>query len=242
MLLASFDFETTSLDTDQARVIEVGVLLYTTTFKRVVMAESFIIDNEEKISSESVEITKITTPMASKFGLVPGDGLSRLQNYFDMAEMVCGKNIIDYDIPVYKNWCIREKQEPIEKPIIDIETDLPGVPKNKLSYMAADAGFLNPFPHAALADAWTTLRLIELQPSFDAIVERSKSPRVYVEALVDFDNNHLAKDRKFMWAPAPVKKWFKILKEMDLEEEAKACPFDLKRIQPLVRHESWKKG
>jgi DNA polymerase III epsilon subunit-like protein len=235
MIIAAFDFETSSLDLNQARVNEVGVLLYTTTHKRVVMAESFIVDNEEAIPQESTKITHITTKMASTFGLLPKDALSRLQNYFDMAEMIAGKNIVDYDIPVYKNWCQREHEEPIDKPLIDIETDLPGVENKKLAYMCADAGFLNPFPHAALADAWSTLRLIELQPSFDEIVARSQSPRVWLQALVDFDNNYLAKEKKFFWVPAPHKAWCKIVKESDVEQFVKECQFNVKRIQPLPR-------
>ncbi|SRR6266568_503752 len=233
MLLASFDLETTSLDLNQARVIEVGALLYTTTFKRVVMAESFLVDNEEPIGKESSDLTKINTAMVGKFGLTPSDALSRLQNYFDMADTVVGMNILDYDLPVYKNWCLRETQEPIERPTIDIMTDLPGVESKKLAYMAADAGFLNPSPHAALADAWTALRLIESQPDFAKVVERSKSPRVYLKALVTFDTNYLAKERKFKWDPA-TKTWYKVVKEMDVDQEAKECQFDLKRIQPII--------
>lgn len=235
MILAAFDFETNSLDVNQARVLEVGVLLYTTTRKRIVMAESFLVDNEDNIPNEIVDVTHITPKMASTFGLVTTHAISKLQNYFDMADMIVGKNIVDYDIPVYKNWCQREHEEPIDKPLIDIETDLPGVENKKLAYMCADAGFLNPFPHAALADAWSTLRLIELQPSFDAVVERSKSPRVWLQALVDFDNNYLAKEKKFFWVPAPHKAWCKIVKEADVEEFVKSCQFNVKRIQPLPR-------
>ncbi len=240
MLLAIFDFETDGLDVEKDHPVEVGVILYTTTFKRVVMAESFLVDNEIPISKELTEIHKVTTGMATKFGLVPGDGLSRLQNYFDMADTIVGKNIVDFDLPMYRSWCKRENVEPISKPVIDIETDLPGVESKKLSYMAADAGFLNPFPHASLPDAWTSLRLIELQPDFNKVVERAKSPRVYVKAHVDFDSNYLAKERKYRWDPT-TKTWFKIIKEMDLQQEGADCTFDISVIEPLVRHESWKK-
>src|SRR5690349_6482431 len=108
MLLAVFDFETTSLNPSEAKVVEAGVILYTTTYKRILMAESFLLDHEQPISKETTEVTKIRTNMTDKFGLVPKDALSRLQNYFDMADMICGKNIIDYDIPIYKNWCASE--------------------------------------------------------------------------------------------------------------------------------------
>jgi DNA polymerase III subunit epsilon len=234
MLIAFFDFETTGLDVNQDRPTEVGVLLYTTTFKRVVMAEQFFVDNEMPITPKITELTKINKPMLDKFGLESKDALSRLQNYFDMADAVAGQNIFQFDMPFYRNWCIRESEEPIEKLIIDTRTDLPGVEAKHLGYMAADAGFLNPFPHAALPDAWTCLRLFE-GSDLEKVLERAKSPRVYLKAHVSFDNNQLAKDRKYGWHPGR-KVWYKIVKELDVELEGKEAPFDISRIEPLPQN------
>lgn len=238
MLIAVFDFETTGLDRLQDRVLEVGVLLYTTTQKRVMMAEQFFVDNEISVPAEASAVNHIKKGMVDKFGLSTPDGLSKLQNYFDMAETIAGKNIIDFDIPFYESWCFREKQDVITKPVIDIETDLPGTVAKKLGYMAADDGFLNPFPHAALPDAWTTLRLIENRlekPGLEAIMERAASPRVTIKAHVDFDHNYLAKKRCYSWN-SDRKVWFKNVKEMDLELEGKEAPFDISRIEPLPTH------
>jgi len=234
MLIAFFDFETDGLDHSQSRITEVGAILYTTTFKRVVMAESFLVDNEVEIPKIITDLTKINKPMIAKFGLLPSDALSRLQNYFDMADAVAGANIVEFDLPFYKNWCIRENQEPIEKLAIDIKTDLPNTESKHLGYMAADAGFLNPFPHAALPDAWTVLRLVEMH-DIEKVVERAKSPRVYLKAHVTFDTNYLAKERKYKWNPER-KVWYKVVKELDLEQESKDCSFDVSRIEPIPFH------
>jgi DNA polymerase III alpha subunit (gram-positive type) len=237
MLIAVFDFETTGLDRNQDHVIEVGALLYTTGHKRVVMAEDFLVDQEVPVPKEASNVNKINNPMIDKFGLTSPDGLSRLQNYFDMAEVVVGKNIIDFDLPFYRNWCLREKAEPIERPTIDIETDLIGVENKKLCYMAADDGFLNPFPHAALPDSWTTLRLLENnieKHGLEKIMQRAASPRVYLQAMVTFDTNYQAKQRKYQWN-SDRKVWFKTVKESDVELEAKDAPFDIKRIEPVAR-------
>jgi DNA polymerase III subunit epsilon len=231
MLIAVFDFETSGSDINQDRVTEYGVALYTTTQKRVVMAEQFLVDEDVVITPKITEITKIRKPMMDKFGLEPAEALSRLQNYFDMAEAVAGMNIVEFDMPMYRNWCEREKEEPIERLVIDAKTDFPNNEYKKLGYMAADAGFLNPFPHAALPDAWTTLRLLEGN-DLEKVVERAKAPRAYLKAHVTFDTNYLAKERKYGWHPVR-KVWYKVVKEMDVEQEGKEAPFDISRIEPV---------
>jgi DNA polymerase III epsilon subunit-like protein len=241
MLIAVFDFETTGLDRLQDRVLEVGALLYSTGHKRVLMAEDFLIDNEVPIPAEATEVNHIKKGMTDKFGLVPNDGLLRLQNYFDQADTIAGKNIIDFDIPFYENWCLREGEEVIKKPTIDIETDLPGTKSKHLGYMAADDGFLNPFPHAALPDAWTTLRLIESKieklgkDGLELIMQRAASPRVTIKAHVSFDDNYKAKKRGYAWN-SDRKVWFKNIKLMDLELEGKEAPFDISQIEPIPTH------
>ncbi len=235
MLIAFFDFETTGLDASQDRVTEAAAILYSTTFKRVVMAESFFVDSEIAIPKPITELTKINKPMIDKFGLTSEDGLARLNNYFDMAEAVAGANIVDFDLQFYRNWCQRQGEEPIERLAIDIKTDLPGTESKHLGYMAADAGFLNPFPHAALPDAWTVLRLVEMH-DIEKVVERAKSPRVYLKAHVSYNTHYQAKERKFRWVPEPRKIWGKILKEIDLEQEAKDCPFDVSKTEPFSFH------
>lgn len=234
MLIAFFDFETTGTDVSQDRVTEVGALLYTTTFKRVVMAEQFLVEVDRPIVPKVTELTKINKPMCDKFGLVSADALARLQNYFDMAEAIGGNNIVEFDLPLYRNWCLQEKEEPIEKLAIDIKTDLPGVEYKKLQYMMADAGKLNPFPHAALPDAWSSLVLFEGH-DLEKVLERARSPRVYLKAHVTFDTNYLAKERKYGWHPQ-AKTWYKIVKEIDVELEGKEAPFDVSRIDPLPRN------
>jgi DNA polymerase-3 subunit epsilon len=231
MLIAFFDFESTGTDVAQDRVTEVGALLYTTTFKRVVMAEQFLVEGDVAITPKITDLTKINKPMVDKFGLTSADALSRLQNYFDMSEAIGGMNITDFDIPVYKNWCLRENEEPIEKLIIDTMTDLPGVVTRSLPYMAADAGFLNPFPHAALPDAWTALRLVEGH-DIEKVLERARSPRVYLKAHVTLDTNYMAKDRKYRWTPER-KMWYKVVKEVDVELEGKEATFDISRTEPV---------
>ncbi len=101
----------------------------------------------------------------------------------------------------------------------------------KLSYTAANHGFLNLFPHSAVADCQTVLKLISMY-NLDDILVRAKSPRVTLAANVDYDTNHLAKKRSYRWQPE-MKVWYKVIKELDLEKEIKEAQFDVCKIAPI---------
>lgn len=241
MLILSLDFETTGLDRNSDRIIEVGAVLYSTTIQQMLSADAYFIDNEVPITKEITEITGIRKGMIDKFGLSSKDGLDRLLNIAEDAEAIVGQNILDFDMPFLNNWVQREKQTLTPRLVIDTKTDLPGVEAKHLGYMAADEGFVNPFPHRALADCLTVLKLISLHDgkrkptTFDDIVTRAKSPRVTIAANVTFNNNELAKKRGYKW-DGDRKVWHKIVKEMDLEQEAKQAPFDICRIEPIPFH------
>lgn len=234
MLIAALDFESTGLDVNKDSIIEVGAILYSTTRKHPMMTDGYFVDHEIDIPKKITEITGISRGMIDKFGLESAHALDRLQNILDMAEAIVGQNIVDFDMPLYRNWCLREKVEPIERLMIDTKTDLPGVEAKHLGYMAADAGFLNPFPHQAVSDCQTVLKLVGMH-DIEKVVERAKSPRVYLQALVTFDTNYLAKERKYVWN-GDRKVWYKVVKELDVANEAKECQFDVKRIEPIARN------
>lgn len=237
MLLLSLDFETTGLDPNSDRVIEVGAVLYTTSYDQQLMTQGYLVDHEVPISAEITKITGIRKGMIDTFGLSSKTGLTMLLNMVDLCDAVVGQNIIDFDIPFAKNWCLREKEEWPERLLIDTKTDLPGVESKHLGYMAADAGFLNPFPHRAVSDCMTVLKLVSAH-NIDDVVALAKSPRVTIAASVNFQNNHLAKQLKYRWSPER-KIWYKVIKEVDYEKELKAAAgvsVDIRRVEPVGFH------
>lgn len=239
MLILSLDFETTGLDRNSDRVIEVGAVLWSTTLNQMLSADAFLVDNEIPITKEITEITGIRKGMIDKFGVHSKTGIDRLLNLVEACEAIVGQNIIDFDMPFAENWAQREKQVFPPRLIIDTKTDLPGVQAKHLGYMAADEGFVNPFPHRALADCLTVLKLISLHDgkrkstTFDDIVARANSPRVTLAANVTREQNQLARKRGYIWAPAPYSVWHKVVKELDVETEAKQAPFDITRIEHI---------
>lgn len=231
MLLLSLDFETSGLDRNSDRVIEVGAILYSTTQGQQLMTQGYLVDHEIPVSAEITEVTGIKKGMIDKFGLSSKTALSTLLNMVDMCEAIVGKNLLNFDMLFLENWVLREKEILVPRLVIDIETDLPGVKSEKLSYTAANHGFLNLFPHSAVADCQTVLKLVSMH-NLDEIVARAKSPRVTIAADVDYDTNHLAKKRGYRWQPEQ-KTWYKVIKEMDLDTEVKAAQFNVKRIAPI---------
>lgn len=234
MLLLSLDFETTGLDRNSDRIIEVGAVLYSTTQGQQLMTQGYLVDHEVPISEEITKITGIKKGMIDRFGLSSKTGLTMLLNMVDMCEAIIGQNIVDFDMPFLENWVLREKEILSPRLVIDTKTDLPGAESKHLGYMAADHGFLNPFPHRAVSDCMTVLKLASFY-DIEKVVERAKSPRIYLAAEVTFENNYLAKKRQYKWHP-DLKMWWKVVKELDLETEIKEAPFTVHRIAPVPFH------
>ena len=146
----------------------------------------------------------------------------------EMAEAFIGQNVLRFDKKVLFSWATREQREFPTQLWIDTMYDLPGVESKHLGYMAADAGFLNLFPHSALSDCQTVLKLVSMH-DIDKVVERAKSPFVVLQAHQDRSQNELAKKAKFRWSPE-MKVWWRPVKELDMKILGDSLPFDVSVI------------
>src|SRR5260370_10158325 len=138
MLLLSLDFETSGLDRNSDRIIEVGAILYSTTQGQQLMTQGYFVDHEIPIPADITEITGSKKGMHDKVGLSSKRALSTLLNMIDLSEAIVGKNLLNFDMMFLENWVLREKEILPKRLVIDIETDLPGVKSEKLSYTAAN--------------------------------------------------------------------------------------------------------
>lgn len=223
MILLSLDFETTGLDRDKDRITEVGAVLWTTSFDRALACDAYLVKTEVPVAAEVERLTGVTNGMLKKFGMDSRAGLERLMKLYQQCDAVIGQNIKRFDKPFFINWCVRELGlEPEDKLYIDTRTDLPGVESKHLGYMAADAGFINPFPHNAISDCLTVLRLSSMH-DIEVVAARAKQPEVVLQADVSYNTNQLAKARKYSWAPAPLKMWWKAVKQNEVAEEIEAA-------------------
>lgn len=226
MILLALDFETNGLDKINDRVIEVGAILYSTGQRRSLETIGYLVQTDRPISEEITKRNGITRAAVDKFGYTPLSALETLWDLMAHADAVIGQNVNRFDKPMFDSWCVRENFRPAPKLWIDTTTDIPGVVGRQLSHMAADKGFLNLFPHSAVADCQTVLKLIE-DEDIDKIVERAKSPLIVIQSMQDRSDNTLASKRRFRWKPELGRRWLKVIKEMDLAAELADAPFDI---------------
>jgi hypothetical protein len=126
-------------------------------------------------------------------------------------------------------------------PWIDTLTDIPypaEISTRKLSYLAADHGFINPFQHRALFDVLTMLNVLS-RYELGAILEFQQIPWVTIQANVSYDDRMLAKEARFFWQAIGDKKypnkWVKRIKKNVFEEEKASYRFPITVLSDDVK-------
>lgn len=228
-ILLGFDLETTGLDFQNDRPIEVGVILYSTTQKKCLESSGFLVKSDVPVSAEITKLTGITQVAVDKFGYNSLDALETVIDLMNQADYMLGQNVLRFDKRMLETWAIRHGLTIPEKVWVDTRTDLPyGVESKSLSYMAADHGFLNLFPHSALTDVMTCIKIISMY-DINAIIARAQEPTVVLKAHVSYESNKLAKARKYGWYDDKqgTKLWYKIVKQSDVAAETSHNEFDV---------------
>ena len=233
MLLLSYDVESTGLDVIKDEVIEVGAVLWSTGQRKALESVGFLVQAEKPISEEITGITGITQAAVDAFGYESGDALGSVIDLMSQADVVIGHNVKRFDERITRSWASRLQTELPDKLWADTMTDIPGVKGEQLVTMAAKHGFVNLFPHSALADCQTVVKLVSGY-DIDKIIERAKSPTVVVQSHQGRHENDLVKKLQFRWNPDR-KIWWKAVKEMDIEQLKKDASFALSILdKPLA--------
>ena len=131
---------------------------------------------------------------------------------------------IIFDKPILDNEFKRIGTQPPTQTWIDTRVDVPypdNIKTRKLTYLAAEHGFANPFQHRALFDVLTMLKIMGLY-NMEDILFFAKQETVRVIAHVSFQQKQLAKDRGYHW-DGEAKIWFLDMKKSkSLKEENEA--------------------
>lgn len=234
MRLLALDTETTGFDFETDRIIELGYALWEDG--KILATESKFVYRDGFPSSDPMAFRAhgISEETLKEFGFDPKDVFMSMKRLISLwrVDFIVGHNIKEFDIPFLKSDMNKEGLEIFARPMLDTRCDLPfEVPpdSNKLKYMAADFNFLNPFPHRALFDALTCLKVLE---KFDLtkVIEYSLIPSITIEAKVSYDTREKARARKFFWAPKE-KKWLKKIKESELSQEISLADFKIEVIK-----------
>lgn len=232
MIILGLDFETTGLEPTTDRVIEIGAVLWDTERKAPLQVQSdFILHKTEEnvtIPEEIQKITGILPEDLTRFGLPAKQAFERLNHLISFAEYVVAHNGNEFDQKFYQAEVARLKIDEDLTPWIDTMTDIPfseDFKTRKLTYLAAEHGFLNPFSHRAAFDVLTMLKVLEPY-DLGQVTELAKSPTLTVKAAVSYDDREKAKARGYRWNPKD-KIWVKTIKEVFLENERVSADFDV---------------
>jgi DNA polymerase III epsilon subunit-like protein len=234
MILCAYDIETTGLDLREDRMIEVGLVLYSTGQKKILESTGFLVHSDGVLITEEITgITGITQVAVDRFGYDPADAIDDLRRYASDADAIIGHNVLRFDKPITDAASKRlDKGSLDDKLWIDTMTDIPGVMGEQLITMCAKHGWVNPNQHSAEDDAKDVLKLIS-NYKIEDVVERAKSPTVVMQSHQDRENNADAKKFKFRWSP-DWRIWWKLVKEMDLDGLANQVPFEMSRVDKEI--------
>jgi len=210
------DVETTGLDAAKDEIIEVGLL-------------RFVVDREQQASIAGIygglqqaskplpdEIIKLT---GLRDELLQGQSIDweLVRTWLGEASVVVAHNM-PFDrafllgrpelAELKLHWACSQRH---------IDWASKGYGSEKLNYLAADHGFINPFAHRAVFDCATTFRLVA--PYMRELVERSYEPHFRLFAVGSpFETKDILRQRRFRW-DAEKRCWYKDLLQSDLAGE-----------------------
>jgi DNA polymerase-3 subunit epsilon len=227
MRVLGLDFETTGLDANEHRVIEVGAVLWEfDTGTPLQFLSNFIYQGP--ISEEVTKINGITEEMCEDFGRPESEVFADLWYLVGASSYVMAHNA-PFDKGFYdaaKGRLVGSQVTDYDKLWLDTKIDIKypeSITTRNLRHLASEHNFLNPFSHRAVFDVLTMLKVAQCY-NIGEIIARAKEPTLYVQALVSFDEKEKAKERGYYWC-APKKTWWRSFKESDYLAEKDVCGF-----------------
>lgn len=250
MLILGLDLETTGLEIGVVSIVEVGLALWDTALRAPIKLAGYLVDPGPDAVWETCtpeqramgllsasEVNGITPELCAQYGVVDITGLKQLLGMYRIADAVVAHNGHEFDFPMLRHWAKKYDLPVPDKLLIDTMCDIKLPPKTirKLTYMAADHGFLNPFPHRAMSDVMTMLKILD-QYDIEEVVKLAKSPMLTIKAIVSFSDNHKARARGYhaKYENDKFKMWSLTIKECDLEQEreaARLAGFDIEVVK-----------
>jgi DNA polymerase-3 subunit epsilon len=225
MLVAGLDLETTGLSVDNDVIVEVGCVMWDTDTNRADYSFSYCLKRE--VTAEQYQMmaqVSHITPAHIARGQDAKAILKLVAQTMKNADFMMAHNGNMFDKPMLVNDAARLGVELPEKFWIDSTCDIEypeQIKTRKLIHLAAEHGFVNPFPHQAAADVSTMLQ-VAARYNWEQIFKWAKSPVLTVKAETNFSQKELAKKQNYYWN-GEAKEWTKTIKEFQLEDVKKAA-------------------
>lgn len=248
MILAGIDLETTGFDVESDHIIEIGVVFWDWEKQKPVDIYNELLKGETypQLPQEITKVTGITQEDLDNYGIHPVDAYMDILPMLRQADYIVAHNGNEFDRPFFEKfgarYCQINKEELALPPWIDTMLDVPypdECKSRKLGYLAADHGFLNPFPHRAFADVLTMLKILS-NYNIEQVVKSATSKTYYLQAVCEKPwvdkrpkgekETDLAKARGYRW-DGDKKIWVKAVKEYDFDQETCHTDFIVKVIE-----------
>jgi hypothetical protein len=195
---------------------------------------------------EAIQKTGLTFELIAKYGKDSLRSLKQLLNMYDQADIICAHNGNNCDRPFLRAWMaahnIGDDLMPEDKLWVDTLTDIeyPKGWNKQLTCLAAYHGFVNPFPHQAVYDVSTMLKVLEFYPLMQ-VIESAKTPIIAVRLHgISYDDREWAKTRGYFpyrdKDSGKFKCWMKLFKENKFDAElaeAKTAGYDVIRLEEI---------
>ncbi len=218
MLILGVDVETTGLDAEKDEITEIGAVLWDTEARAPVQMLNCLIDIKGNVPEEITKLTGITDEMLWTYGIPLDSSADLLCELALKADYYCAHNA-PFD---RKFISAATKNFPgfLELVWIDTSVDVPypeHITTRKLTHLAAEHGFVNPFPHRAVTDVLTMLQILS-HYDINKVVESAKTPNITIRAKTNYNEREKAKECGYRWNPEN-KVWLKSIKINMLESE-----------------------
>ncbi len=236
------DVETTGLNTDTDRITEVGAVLWDTEDKKPLYIMNFMckFSDGPEVSEEITRITGITEGMLSEFGVANNaEAFTDLLGLMVKADAVVAHNAPFDSGMLYKAFELLGIGLPVDLLWVDTAVDVPypeALTVRKLTYLAAEHNFLNPFAHRAVFDVLTMLRVlscydiatVELYANTPNVTLIADTAKPWEDKAPEGEKEKdKAKARGYRWDDAG-KTWSKQVKQFQAEAELEACKGEFK--------------
>jgi DNA polymerase-3 subunit epsilon len=228
MIVVDLDVETTGLDHHKDRIIEVAMSATCTNTNRIISCYSSLVWDTDypKITEDIIKLTSVTQDILEHHACTPEQMVKNINAFITGtdAKFICAYNS-DFDRKFVLKEFDRYQYAFPDLKWIDGAADLFDQQKmQKLTLMCAEHGFLNPFPHWAIAD---TLSLSKLRSFYrhEEIIERINTPKAVVLALWENPfsvrgqeiKEYVKKQLGFRWNDnGHASQWSKIVRQSDL--------------------------
>lgn len=216
------DFEATDKDATTARITQAAFSVWDIEEKKELYHFSSLIlpEGEYEIDPVAAQITGISKEQLEKFGSSLDTALDVLFQHCASVDFVAAHNLHNYDYVLLTHELKRLKKDLPELPLlVDTRFDVPWpehIETRKLTYLGAEFGIVNPAAHSARHDV-DLMALLLFRFPIEVIMERAKSPQIWVRANVSYDNREKAKAHRFLW-DGNNKWWVKLFKQCDYEK------------------------